>query len=87
MPFTVELRQLAAEEYVWAIGHRPDYARKIDDLLKVLITDPFKGIGKPEPLKHGLKGFWSRRVTKEHRLVYQVKGNKVSVVRCLEHYD
>jgi len=87
MPFTVELRQLATEEYIWAIGHRPDYAKKIDELLHALTADPFRGIGKPEPLKYGLHGFWSRRVTKEHRLVYQVKGNKVSVIRCLEHYD
>jgi toxin YoeB len=86
MPFTLELRKRAAEEYAWARGNWPNIAKKIDELLEALTADPFKGIGKPEPLKWELHGFWSRRVTREHRMVYQVKGSKVSVVRCLEHY-
>jgi len=82
MPFTVELRQLATEEYIWAIGHRPDYAKNIDELLNALTADPFRGIGKPEPLKYGLHGFWSRRVTKEHRLVYQVIPTCNQTIAC-----
>jgi len=87
MPFAVKLYDDAIREYAWALEHRPDYAEKINTLVAAIAADPFKGIGKPEPLKHGLQGFWSRRVTKKHRLVYRVKGDKVSVYRCLEHYD
>ncbi|MFZ0749897.1 MAG: Txe/YoeB family addiction module toxin, partial [Pyrinomonadaceae bacterium] len=48
--------------------------------------DPFRGIGKPEPLKHELKGCWSRRIDQEHRLVYQVKDEKIRIVACRYHY-
>jgi len=87
MPFEVELRGNAIKEYAWATEHRPDYAKKIDELVAAIKADPFRGIGKPEPLKHGLRGFWSRRITKGHRLVYRVKGNKASVYQCFAHYD
>ena len=55
-----------------------------------LITDcqrsPFKGIGKPEPLKHQMKGCWSRRITDEHRLVYQVTPDYLVIISCKYHY-
>ena len=60
---------------------------KIDDLIKNTIADPFKGIGKPEPLRHELAGCWSRRITREHRLVYQVKDNLITLLQCRHHYD
>ena len=64
---------------------------KIRELLKSIKQTPFTGLGKPEPLKHGLKGFWSRRITGEHRLVYQVSGTKgidqrCTVLQCRFHY-
>jgi toxin YoeB len=64
--------------------------RKILDKLNRLILDtrrsPYEGIGKPEPLKHELKGYWSRRITDEHRLVYRVHGDKLEIARCRFHY-
>jgi len=48
---------------------------------------PFDGIGKPEPLKHELKGYWSRRITDEHRLVYRVTDEQITIVSCKYHYD
>ena len=70
----------------------PEIADKIRNLIKAIKKDPFKGIGKPEPLKFGLKGFWSRRITGEHRLVYQVSGTrgkdqKCTIIQCRFHYD
>lgn len=67
-------------------------ADKIRDLIKAIKKDPFKGIGKPEPLKFGLKGFWSRRITGEHRLIYQISGSKgkdqkCTIIQCRFHYD
>lgn len=65
---------------------------KINELIKAIKQHRFKGIGKPEPLKHGLKGFWSRRITREHRLVYKVSGKrgvdqKCTIIQCRFHYD
>ena len=67
-------------------------AKRIKELLKSIRQDPFKGIGKPEPLRHDLKGFWSRRITDEHRLVYKITGTKgvdqkCIVLQCRFHYD
>ena len=59
---------------------------KINKLLDDTRQNPFKGTGKPEPLKHQLKGFWSRRITWEHRLVYKVTDDAIIVVSCKFHY-
>ncbi|KQM77185.1 addiction module protein [Pedobacter sp. Leaf216] len=66
--------------------------RKVRVLLKDITRTPFHGLGKPEALKHNLKGFWSRRITGEHRLVYQISGTKgkdqqCAVIQCRFHYD
>jgi toxin YoeB len=62
----------------------------INELIKDIKRDPFKGIGKPEPLKHALHGWWSRRITGEHRLVYRVSGKdekkQIDIVQCRYHY-
>jgi toxin YoeB len=60
---------------------------RIIDLLAACTADPFKGIGKPEPLKQTLKGFWSRRITAEHRLVYRVTDERIMVLQCRYHYE
>jgi toxin YoeB len=60
----------------------------INDLIKDIKRDPFKGLGKPEPLKHTLQGWWSRRISGEQRLVYRVSGNnqQLDIVQCRYHY-
>jgi toxin YoeB len=76
-----------------------EYWRRVDwskaEKIKALINDirendPFKGLGKPEALKHGLSGFWSRRITGDHRLVYRVTGapgaQQLEIVQCRFHY-
>lgn len=60
--------------------------KKIKELLKSIDEDPYKGIGQPEPLKHNLSGTWSRRINKEHRLVYEVEENIVYVLSLKGHY-
>lgn len=60
--------------------------KKINSLIKDIKREPFEGIGKPEPLKHELAGCWSRRITDEHRLVYEVDENGISIVSCKYHY-
>lgn len=61
--------------------------RRIKDLIKDISRTPFEGIGKPEPLKHELSGYWSRRITDEHRLVYKVSDNTVYILSCRKHYN
>jgi toxin YoeB len=70
---------------VWAVQDKKIYS-KIVSLIKDVNRDPFAGLGKPEPLKHELSGLWSRRITDEHRLVYQVTDEEIVVVSCKFHY-
>lgn len=69
----------------WAIQDKKVY-RRIIKLINDILRQPFTGIGKPEPLKHELKGYWSRRITDEHRLVYQVTETSIVIVSCRFHY-
>lgn len=60
--------------------------KRINDLIKDIQRTPFEGIGKPEPLKYNLSGFWSRRITEEHRLVYEVSDSDLLIAACRYHY-
>ncbi len=60
--------------------------KRIAELLLAVIKNPFDGIGKPEPLKGNLKGYWSRRINDEHRIVYTVFPDKIIVISCRSHY-
>ena len=61
-------------------------ALRLLDLMEAVMRDPFGGIGKPEPLKHDFAGYWSRRITDEHRLVYKVTDTEVRIAACRYHY-
>ncbi len=61
--------------------------RRIVELLKDIDRSPFSGLGKPEPLKYDFSGFWSPRITDEHRLVYTVTEDEILVAACKYHYD
>ena len=72
----------------WKKTNNTAIQKRISILLEDIIKHPFTGIGKPEALKHQLKGFWSRRITKEHRIVYKVEDNTLIIVAALRfHYD
>ena len=60
--------------------------KRINELIKDVQRDPFVGIGKPEPLKHSLSGFWSRRIDEANRLVYQADDDEITVISCRYHY-
>jgi toxin YoeB len=62
-------------------------ALRVLDLMAAILADPFRGIGKPEPLKHEFAGCWSRRITEEHRIVYRVFADRVEFVQARYHYD
>ena len=80
------------DDFTYWLENDIDTTLKIKELIKAIKQDTFKGLGKPEPLKHGLRGFWSRRITGEHRLVYSVSGKKgvdqkCTIIQCRFHYD
>jgi toxin YoeB len=75
------------EDYVYWQNFDKKIIKKVNDLLKDISRNPYEGIGKPEPLKHALSGFWSRRITDEHRLVYRVEGDVIQVAQVRYHYE
>ena len=74
-----------AEYLEWQRGD-PAVLKRINQLLKETSRDPFQGIGKPEPLRHALQGWWSRRIDGEHRLVYKVVGDQLWIAQLRYHY-
>lgn len=77
----------AWEDYLYWIETDKKMLKKINELIKAIDKEPFSGIGKPEPLLHSLKGYWSRRIDREHRLVYSVTKTTLSILACRYHYD
>jgi toxin YoeB len=77
----------AWEDYVSWQTEDKKLLKKINELIKDIMRTPFEGIGKPEPLKYDLAGFWSRRIDREHRLVYQYIEGEVLIYSCRYHYD
>jgi toxin YoeB len=76
----------AFEDLAWWIQQDRNKALRVVNLIKDVQRDPFKGIGKPEPLRHELKGCWSRRIDQEHRLIYLVTEAKIRILACRYHY-
>ena len=76
----------AWEDYLYWQKHDRKIVERINKLVQEIQRDPFAGIGKPEPLKHALAGFWSRRVNDEHRIVYKVEGADLLIAQLRYHY-
>ena len=75
------------EDYVSWQKEDEKILKRINQLIKDIQRTPFQGIGNPEPLKYDLSGFWSRRIDREHRLVYQVFDQEILIYSCKYHYD
>ena len=60
---------------------------RINNLVKDISRNPYTGIGKPEPLKYKYQGYWSRRITEEHRFIYRVVNDEIHIAKCRFHYD
>ena len=78
--------QKSFNDYQYFKNKKPEIFDKINILLKDIAINNFIGLGKPEPLKHNLNGYWSRRINQEHRLVYYIKNNCFYVIQCKFHY-
>ena len=77
----------AWEEYLYWQGQDKKTLKRINSILKDINRSPFSGIGKPEPLKHELQGYWSRRIDEANRIVYKVENEEIVIVQCGAHYD
>ncbi len=76
----------AWKDYLRWVKEDRQVSRRINRLIAAVESDPFHGIGKPEPLRHELSGCWSRRINQEHRLVYRMAGKTVHIISCRYHY-
>ncbi len=75
------------EDYLYWQSHDKKMVKKINSLIKDIKREPFDGLGKPEPLRYALAGCWSRRITDEHRVVYEVDDESIYIVSCRFHYS
>jgi toxin YoeB len=76
----------AWEDYLYWQKTDKKLVNRINTLIKDIMRDPFDGIGKPEPLKHALSGYWSRRINDEHRIVYKFDGEALLIAQLRYHY-
>ncbi|CAN5288940.1 type II toxin-antitoxin system mRNA interferase toxin YoeB [soil metagenome] len=76
----------AWEEYLYWQQTDPQVLKRINQLIRETLRDPYRGIGKPEPLKHMFQGYWSRRINAEHRIVYRVSGDDLRIAQVRYHY-
>ena len=78
--------EAAWDDYLYFQQHDRRMVERINKLIQETQREPFAGVGKPERLKHALAGFWSRRITDEHRMVYRVEGNDLLIAQLRFHY-
>lgn len=76
----------AWEDYLYWQAQDAKILERVNALIKECSRTPFSGTGKPEPLRGNLRGWWSRRITKEHRLVYKVEDESLLIAQCRYHY-
>jgi len=83
----IQFTEEAWKDFEWFIDKDKRIVKRIRQLLKDIGRHPQEGIGKPEPLRYQLSGCWSRRITKEHRLVYKVDQQTIIIISCRYHYE
>lgn len=84
---TISFTKTAFKEYNFWRNENRKMQDRIVDLIEVILRHPCEGIGKPELLRYYLKGFWSRRINEEHRLVYEVTESAINIISCKDHYS
>ena len=83
---SIEFLPAEFSEYQQWIELDRKVALRIGDLIRDILRNPFDGIGKPEALRYEFKGYWSRRIDREHRLIYKITETSVIIVSCYSHY-
>ncbi|QDI04334.1 Txe/YoeB family addiction module toxin [Xanthomonas cerealis pv. cerealis] len=83
---TLQFSDNAWEDYLYWQQTDKKMLKRVNDLIKAIQRDPFQGVGKPEPLRHALAGYWSRRINDEHRIVYKVEAGVLLIAQVRYHY-
>lgn len=84
----IVFKEKARKDIAWFNKYDKNICKKIDQLVEDIKLHPFTGLGKPEALKHGLSGYWSRRINLEHRLIYKIEGDTIIIIAsCRYHYE
>ena len=83
----LEFKPQAFEDLQFWVQHQPKFAKRILRMIQETQRDPFGGVGKPEPLKNELSGWWSKRIDGEHRLIYKIENNALIIAQAKGHYD
>jgi toxin YoeB len=83
----VQFTEEAWQDFEWFLDRDKRIVKRIRELVKDIVRHPEEGIGRPERLRFQLSGCWSRRITKEHRLVYKVDKDVIIIISCRYHYD
>ena len=83
---TYNFHENAWQDYLWFQQNDKQCMKRINELIKDIVRNGYEGIGKPEPLKYELQGWWSRRITKEHRLVYRINNQSIDILMLRFHY-
>jgi toxin YoeB len=84
---TISFTKAAWADYIHWVNSDQKKLKKINSLIEEITRTPFEGTGQPEPLKHKLTGFWSRRIDKENRLVYKVETENIEIISCKGYYS
>jgi toxin YoeB len=87
MPERLVWTAAAWEDYLYWQGQDRKTLKRINLLIQDTLRNPFTGVGKPEPLRENLSGFWSRRIDNTHRLVYAVERDDLAIIACRYHYE
>ena len=83
----LEFKPQAFEDLQYWVRHQPKVAKRLLRMIEETLRDPFGGIGKPEPLKNELSGWWSKRIDGEHRLIYKTEGDALIISQAKGHYS
>jgi toxin YoeB len=83
----LEFKSQAFEDLQYWVQHQPKVAKRLLRMIEETLKDPFGGIGKPEPLKNELSGWWSKRIDGEHRLIYKKDGEALIIAQARGHYE
>lgn len=83
----LEFKPQAFEDLQYWVQHQPKVAKRLLRMIEKTLKDPFGGIGKPEPLKNELSGWWSKRIDGEHRLIYKKEGEALIIAQARGHYE
>jgi toxin YoeB len=83
----ISFTEVSWQDYIWFQENDKKLLKRINLLIKDITRTPFEGIGKPEPLKANLSGYWSRRINSEHRLIYEVTQDELKIIACKFHYE